>query len=81
MRGEIGEVLRAVFWFAKVGFGCDEWKGEGISVGMISWVEVKGGERRGEVMTVPKGENEEGVSGESGIVSGGDVEKVVSVIV
>ncbi len=82
--GDMGEVLRAVFWLAKMGVGCDWCWGVGILVRMVSWVEVVVGAveaGRGEVITVPKGEKEEGVRGCSVIVKGCGGERIGRVIV
>ena len=64
-----------------MGLGCESWRGGGIAIGTFSWVSLEGDGGRGEVMTVPKGENEEGVSGEIGMARGGAEEKVGSFIV
>lgn len=55
------EYLRAVFWFARVEYGG----------GLVGIVVVDGG--RGELMTVPKGANAEGVKGWGWTVSLGAV--------
>ena len=70
MSAETGEVLRAVFWLAKTGVGCESWTGGGMMVGMVSWVVLEVEAGIGDVMTVPYEENDAGVSGESGIVRG-----------
>lgn len=61
--------------------GCESWRGDGILVGIVSWLVLEGAGGRGDVMTVPKGANEEGVSGRKGITRGGACDRVGSDIV
>ena len=77
----MGEVLRAVDWLARVGWGwCEGWRGGGGEVGMLWRVEEMGG-----VMRVPKGEKAVGVRGWRGMRRGaagemvGRVETIVPV--
>ena len=54
----MGEVLSAVRWFARIGWGwCEGWRGDGGEVGTLWRVEGMGG-----VMMVPKGEKAAGES-------------------
>ena len=72
VRGEMGEVLRAVRWLASVGWGwCEGWSGGGGELGTLWRVEGRGG-----IMMVPKGEKAAGVSECIGTRTGLDGETV-----
>ena len=83
MSGEMGDVLRAVFWFAKIGVGCVGWRGGGMEAGTRSCScvveDVLAGS--GEVTTVPKWAKAVGVRGARGMVTGVGGESVGRVMV